>query len=158
MARYLSTLRSKRKIQIRNRSAIAGDDGVSTFIYLKGLGKTEANPTVAAKQLVTVTTTSAPYQVSNDPDQVMQNTGCPLAAVALSVMTFTQTVTKFGWFWCGGVCPEQYVRALGGNYATVDTLAIGPIICSNLTANEMGLAIVGADTSAIIGYSYSADA
>ena len=146
------------KIQIRNRTAIAGDDGFTTFIYLKGLGKTGANPTVAAKQFVTVTTTSAPYQVSNDKDQVMQATGCPLAAVCLSVMTFTQTVIRFGWFWCGGVCPEQYVRTLGGNFPTKDGAVItGPVACDSLSTDAFGLAAGGADTSANIGYSYSDD-
>lgn len=146
------------KIVVRNRSAVAGDDGDSTFIYLKFLSNTEANPTCAAKQVVVPALSGTPYQVTNDPDQCLVSTGSPLAAVLLSVMTFTHAVTRYGWAWCGGVCPEAMVAALGGNYATADGTIIGPIIASNLTADAMGFGPCAADTSAKIGWAYSNDA
>ena len=101
------------KIVVRNRSAVAGDDGDSTFIYLKGLAITEANPACAAKQLCVPSLAGTPYQVTNDSDQCLDVSGCPLVAVLLSVMTFTHAVTKYGWFWCGGVAPEAMVAAMG---------------------------------------------
>lgn len=147
------------KIKVINDNAIAGDYGFSTFIYLRGLGHTESNPTIAAKQFCTISVESKPYQVSNDPDRVLQNTGCPLVAVALGLMSFTETATRYGWFWCGGVVPEEHIRAFGGNFPTKDgaIAAAGPLACDDLSTDAMGLAVVGADTSAIIGYSYSAD-
>jgi len=146
------------KIVVRNRSAIAGDDGDSVFIYLKGLGITEANPTCAVKQVVVPSLAGTPYQVTNDPDQCLKHTGSPLAAIMLSTMTFTHAVTKYGWFWCGGVCPEAMVAGLAGNFATADGTIIGPIIASNLAADAIGFGAVDADTSAIIGFAYNDDA
>ena len=146
------------KIVVRNRSAIAGDDGDSVFIYLKGLSTTEANPTCAAKQVVVPALAGTPYQVTNDPDQALLATGSPLAAIMLSIMTFTHVVTRYGWFWCGGVCPEALVSDLGGNYATADGTIIGPIIAHNLDADAIGLGPCGADTEAVIGFAYSNDA
>ena len=146
------------KIVVRNRSAVAGDDGDSTFIYLKGLAVTAANPTCAAKQLCVPSLAGTPYQVTNDPDQAIIHTGFPCVAVLLSIMTFTHAVTKYGWFWCGGVAPEAMVSDMGGNYATKDATIIGPLIATNLTADAMGLGPVDADTSAVIGFAYSNDA
>ena len=146
------------KIVVRNRSAIAGDDGDSTFIYLKGLAVAAANPTCAAKQVVVPSLAGTPFQVTNDPDQCLVATGSMLAAVMLSVMTFTHLVTRYGWFWCGGVCPEAMVAALAGNYLTDDDVAIGPIIAADLDADSIGLGVVTGDTTATIGWSYSLDA
>jgi hypothetical protein len=147
------------KIVVRNRSAVAGDDGDSTFIYLKGLAVTAANPTCAAKQLVVPSLAGTPYQVTNDPDQCLQKTGCPLAAVMLSVMSFDNSTAYYGWFWCGGVCPEALVSGLGGDYVTEGNVVAGPIIAHDpATADSIGLGPCAADTEAIIGWSYSADA
>ncbi|HUX02145.1 MAG TPA: hypothetical protein VMY35_14360 [Phycisphaerae bacterium] len=147
------------KIVVRNRSAVAGDDGDATFIYLKGLAITEANPTCAAKQLVVPSLAGTPYQVTNDPDQCLDVTGCPLAAVLLSIMTFTHLVTKYGWFWCGGVAPEAMVAAMGGNYHTDGLVVAGPIVAHDpATADSIGLGPVGGVTEAIIGFAYAADA
>lgn len=144
------------KIVVRNRSAIAGDDGDSTFVYLKFLAITEANPTPAAKQIVVPSLAGTPYQVTNDPDQCLMKTGCGLAAVMLSVMTFTHAVARHGWAWCGGVCPEAMVAALAGNYATDDSVAVGAITTQDLAADAIGLG-ARATTEHAIGWSYSAD-
>jgi len=147
------------KIVVRNRSAVAGDDGDSTFIYLKGLAITEANPACAAKQLCVPSLAGTPYQVTNDSDQCLDVSGCPLVAVLLSVMTFTHAVTKYGWFWCGGVAPEAMVAAMGGNYETTNAVDIGPIVAQDLADTDViGLGPVADDTEAIIGFSYSLDA
>ena len=146
------------KIVVRNRSAIAGDDGDSTFIYLKFLAVTAANPTPAVKQLVVPVAAAEPFRVTNDPDQCLMATGCPLAAVLLSAMSFDQTTAYYGFAWCGGVCPEAMVAALGGNYLTDDAVDPGPIIAADLDADSIGLGLVTGDTTAAIGHSYSADA
>ena len=147
------------KIVVRNRSAVAGDDGDSVFIYLKGLAITEANPACAAKQLCVPSLAGTPYQVTNDSDRCLDVSGCPLVAVLLSVMTFTHAVTRYGWFWCGGVAPEAMVAAMGGDYETTNAVDIGPIVAQDLADTDViGLAPVADDTEAIIGFSYSLDA
>ena len=146
------------KIVVRNRSAVAGADGDSTFIYLKGLAVTAANPTCAAKQVVVPALVAVPYQVTNDPDNALQKTGCLLAAFLLSIMSFDNSTTSYGWFWCGGVAPEAMVSDMGGNYETTNAVVIGPIIASDLGVTDaIGLGPVGADTSAIIGWAYADD-
>jgi len=134
-----------------------GNAGWATLIYLKGLAVTEANPTCAAKQFVVPSNASDIYQVTNDPDQALIVDGCGLAAVMLSVMTFTHAVTKYGWFWCGGVCPVDYVSDLDGDYATINTVAIGPIVIADIAADAIGLA-EAATLETHIGFSYAADA
>jgi len=150
------------KIQIYNNPAVGvgGRAGWATFVYLKGKAVTEANPTCAAKQVVVPNNASVWYQVTNDPDQCLDVTGSAFAAVLLSVMSFADTTTAYyGYFWCGGVCPEAYVSDLGGNYATTNDVIVGPIVISDLaSADAIGLSAVGADTEVIIGFASEADA
>lgn len=145
------------KITVQNDSDIAGVAGTSIFIYLKGRSHTEANPTCAAKHVCVPSLAGEPYAVTNDPDQSLMKTGCPMVAIMLSVMTFTHAVTKYGWFWCGGVCPEGHVSDLGGNYVTNGDVVIGPIAAADLTTPDtIGLGNA-AGQEAHIGCSYAAD-
>lgn len=132
-----------------------GSAGKATFIYLL-LAPTEANPTPAAKQLVVPVSATNIYTVTNDPDACLMHTGCPLAAVMLSVMSSDGTTDYYGWFWCGGVCPVDFVSDLGGNFATDDSVAIGPITTQNLTADAIGLG-GRATTEGGIGFALAAD-
>jgi len=154
------------KIQIYNNPAVGvgGRAGWATFVYLKGKAVTEANPTCAAKQVVVpamsfgTSAGGSPYQVTNDPDQCLQVDGSFLGAIMLSVMTFTHTATKYGWFWCGGVCPESAVTLLTGNFATSTAdVAIGPMVFNDLAADAIGFHICAGDTEAIIGWTSTAD-
>lgn len=140
------------KIQVYNETA--GIAGFSTFIYLQYISATEAPPTAAAKQVCTPDANTSLYKVTNDPDQALAIPSLP-SAVMLSVMT----LTRFGWFYCGGVVPEDYVSDLGGNFACVNTIALGStIIASNLTADAIGYAIAAsAATDLIAGYTLSSD-
>jgi len=155
-----ATRKMGEKRLVYNNSETAGVSGWSTFIYLKGLPTGAANPTCAAKQFVTPNNASVWYQVTNDPDQCLDVTGSAFAAVLLSVMSFADTTTAYyGYFWCGGVCPEAYVSDLGGNYATTNDVIVGPIVISDLaSADAIGLSAVGADTEVIIGFASEADA
>jgi len=146
-------------------NSAAGVDGWATFIYLKGLGDTEANPTCAARQVVTCTnapsSTIPLYQVTNDKAQALQVNACSLAAYMLSVMTFTHAVTKYGWFWCGGIAPVGHVNAMGGagnDYYCTGNVACGPVVASALSRDSIGLDAVGGDTEGRFGYSLAADA
>lgn len=142
--------------------AAGGHPGWSTFIYLELAPVTEANPTCAVKQIVVPVDADEIYVVTNDKDQCLLADGCPFAAVMLSTMTPTfDTVPKWGWFWCGGVCPEEYVVAFTGNFLTDGNVAIGPMTTRGLTADSIGFGLATATNAAIeeaiIGFSTTAD-
>lgn len=106
------------KYQVRNRTA--GQPGLSVLTYLQ-VGTQDATA-IAAKSPVVPDSATLWYQVTNDPDScIALPTG--VLAIALSAMTNSY----YGWFWTGGVCPEQFVSGLGGTYATVDH-AIGGLV------------------------------
>lgn len=114
------------KIQV-HCPGTAGAPGPSIFIYL-GLAATEANPTPAAKQIVVPVSASNCFHVTNDPDAAILVDGSPLAAMMLSAMTaWVTTIIRYGWFWCGGVCPVDYISDLGGNHKTNGDVVKGPI-------------------------------
>jgi len=141
--------------------ADAGVAGWATFIYLKGSPVTEANPTCAAKQVVLPDNAENLYQVTNDKDQCILNTGMDLGAYMTSIMTFTYTtatVPKYGWFWCGGICPEVAITDFGGTFETTGTVAAGePFQYEALSADQIGLGLHDS-TLGIAGVSLIIDA
>ena len=125
------------KVQVFNKSTSAGKDGYSTFIYLR-FG-TAGGTTMAAKQFCAPESATVWSTVTNDPDTTVGLSN-GLCAVGLSAMT----TNYYGWFWCGGVCPEAFVSGLAGNYATNGTIiANSPVGVVDLTADAMGLGLVG---------------
>ena len=138
------------KIQVQN--ILAGVVGPSVLIYLK-TGTVCAGTAFAARGVVSPETNASLYIVTNDPTSMLLNTGCALAAVLLSAMGNT----SYGWFWCGGVCPEEWVPGLGGTYATDDgVLAGGMITTQDLEADAIGLGAV-AGVEGCIGWADAAD-
>lgn len=146
------------KICVWNNSDVAGDDGYATFIYLCFLPITEAMPAVLPKQLAVAVLAGSPYNVSTDMNQNLQDESA-MAAYALAPMTpIFATQAKYGYFWCGGICPEAFVPALGGNYDTDDNVDIGPITGQASTDGDtIVIANCAATVEGIIGYSYSLD-
>ena len=135
------------KVRVWNDSAVAGKDGFSTFIYLK-VGTQNASVVLAVKSVVVSDSATVWYEVTNDPDDNVSMSG-GLCAIALSAMTNAY----YGWFWCGGVCPEAFVSGLAGNYATNGTIiANSPIGVVDLTADAVGLGLVG--TSSIVAFPF----
>jgi hypothetical protein len=138
------------KIQVRNHTL--GKEGFATFIYLQYDGT--GAEAMAAKQFVVQSSATTPYVVTNDPDLAgIVATGNSLAAVALSAMTDQ----RYGWFWCGGVCPELFVPTLGGNFATEGNVVAGAIVVHDLAADAMGIGPL-AGTEQAIGFALAADA
>lgn len=139
------------KIQVYNTGVTAGRAGFSTFIYLQFvLGQTHA-----ALQVVTPDTNAALYVVTNDPDSCLSIAALP-SAISLSAMT----TAYHGWFWCGGVCPEEFVAALTGNVLTAGSaVALGSaIIAADCSADSIGYGIAaGAATDLIAGYTLKTD-
>ena len=121
------------KIQVYNETL--GIPGFSTFIYLQYEGTTA--PALAARQVVTPDANTSLYIVTNDPDNCLSIAALP-SAVALSVMTDAY----FGWFWCGGVCPETAVTGLGGTYVTKNDLLAGyGFTVSKMAGDLIGIAL-----------------
>ena len=137
-----------------NDENIAGTTGMFTMIYLQ-YDTAAAAEVMAAKQVVVNDAASAAFwRITNDPDAVGLVLSCALAAVAISALTDEQ----WGWFWCGGVCPEGHLPGLAGNYATKDGTVAGALCTAALVADAIGFGPVAADTSAIIGFALDADA
>jgi len=149
------------KIQVWNGSA--GVPGWSTFIYLK-LEMQDTTNVLAAKHMVAQHTDAAAgglgiYDVTNEAASLNTDQKGPVA-FGLSAMT----VDYYGWFWCGGVCPEEWVSGLAGDYATYGgTVAIGPLTYATLetagtTYGEIGLNVADGAGESVIGHALHADA
>jgi hypothetical protein len=143
------------KICIWNDGATAGVSGDATFVYLQvGTQNDATGYTIAAKMHCVPGSATTPFQVTNNPDaNVIQKTGSPLLGMALGAMTDAY----WGWFWCGGVCPEAHVSGLGGAYHTDNSVVIGPMSVTDCADDRMGFGVTGADTEAVIGMAYAND-
>jgi hypothetical protein len=108
------------KISVYNRGT-AGQAGLSTLIYLQLLTQHSTN-LVAAKSVVVQDSATVWWKVTNATANVAST---QQAAIALSAMT----TAYYGWFWCGGVCPEDFVSGLGGNYLTNGLVVAASQIC-----------------------------
>jgi len=140
-------------VNLWNDSGDAGKDGWSQFVYLQ-IELTGA-PTSAAKQVVVPDSATVWYIVTNDPDDCIKADGSALFGVTLSVMTDAY----YGWYWCGGVCPEGRVSDLAGNFATESNVLAGMIATSDLAdADAIGFGPVAADTEAGCGFALADDA
>ncbi|HUX01727.1 MAG TPA: hypothetical protein VMY35_12190 [Phycisphaerae bacterium] len=138
------------KIMVRNHGAV-GDAGQSTFIYLQ-MGVQNPLVALAAKQVVVQYSATKWYRVTNDPDTCLAlPTG--LAAIAIAAMTDEY----YGWFWCGGSCPEEYVAGLGGDYATDGNVVPGEITAHDLQADAIGIG-PRATTEGCLGFALDVDA
>jgi len=119
------------KIQARNKGT-TGKSGFSTFIYLQ-VGVQNAFVDIAVKSLVVPDSVGTWSKVTNDPDDCIA-LPTSMVAVALSAMTDAY----YGWFWCGGVCPEELVSGLGGTYDTDGTVEPGSIRAVHLSVDDIG--------------------
>jgi hypothetical protein len=127
--------------------ASAGQDGYYQMAYLRA----EA-AVAAAKDICIASETDDHYAVERDPDALLDATNF-LIGVGIAAMT----AQYYGWFWVGGVCPENDVTStMGGNYRTDGTVAIGPIDVADVsTTDNLGFALSAVESC---GFAYSADA
>ena len=105
------------------------DKGLATFIYLRNSENDSTDAPVLAKHFVTPENTTNWWDVTN------KASGWPAdnaSAAAVAVATMSSTTGRYGWFWCGGICPTQYVAALDGNFATDNAQVAGIATLSNL--------------------------
>jgi hypothetical protein len=146
-------------IQVYNTGVTAGVAGYSQFVYGK-LETQDATNVVFARCICTLHSDAVPTDFTND-------NGADIGASNVCVIAISDMETDYyGWFWCGGVCPEEFVADLGGFYNTDDTVAVATpalmlkdAVTAGTTAGEKaftvataGLMIVGmtlADDSAI---------
>lgn len=113
-----------------------GKAGWAEFGYFK-VGTQNAGNLIAEKSVCVQDSATVPYVLTNDPDDCIALLSGPIA-IAISAMTDAY----YGWFWIGGVCPEQYVSELGGNYATDSNVVAGWIMQVDLTADAIGFGTV----------------
>ena len=114
--------------------------GGATFIYLRNIAIESTSFPVQAKHFVANVDTNQWYNVSNDHDNFVVDMSCP-AAVGLSTMS--TTTGAYGWFWCGGVAPIQYVAALDGVFATDSSVTAGPAIITDLVSTTTTYGTIG---------------
>lgn len=141
-------------IRVRNDSGVAGQPGFAELVYLQCVAN--ATVAIAARQLLVPDSATLWYRVTNAPDDAaVANTALPTvpAVVAISAMT----TLYYGWFWCGGICPQSHVSALGGNYATENNVVAGPISPHDLDADAIGLGPTAAGEVSI-GWAIADDA
>ena len=132
-------------IQCYNDGGVAGQNGPYEMIYLR------AEEAIAAVKYICVpAATDDHFSVTDNIANALDATN---AQVGIAVDAMTSQY--YGWFWCGGVCPEAIESDMGGNYATDASLAIGPMDA----VDGGGGVIIGFTASAVAacGMSYSAD-
>ena len=126
-------------IEVRNSGT--GVTGKSQFVYLE-IGGVDATNGLAAKHICLQCDAGDPYEVSSDTSLTLEADGGTKGAIAISTLTATG---YFAWFWCGGVCPEAFVGALGGMYAAEtavpgNALSIDVATTSSTTLGDFALA------------------
>ena len=127
------------KFRVYQEGGTGMNTGWATFIYLK-MG-TAAATALAAKHIVCgeapPTSTGARellYTVTNNDATADLNAG--LCAISISAVTNSY----YGWFWCGGICPDSIVSALAGNYYTQGSAVIGGMCLGQADADN---AVIG---------------
>lgn len=146
------------KIQVYNKTA--GLKGWSTFCY-GNLEAQDATNVLAVQHLCGLfATTPKAFYYSNEVATIVSESGGP-CVVGLSAMT----TANYGWFWCGGVVPEDYVPALGGDWSTDGTLVTLSLMIRATLATpgtlvgECGFAVATAAVGETnVGWAYVADA
>ena len=101
-------------------AAGAGVPGPFVCMYLQ-MGTQDVGTASAAKSVCVHDSATLWYQVTNDSASCIDATDGAIA-IALAAMTNNY----FGWFLVGGVVPEFFVSALGGNFATKNDVIAGP--------------------------------
>lgn len=133
-------------IQCYNDGSVAGQSGPYEMIYLR------AEEAIAAVKYLCVP------GADDDHFSVTDNISNALDAtnVKVGIAVAAMTSQYYGWFWCGGVCPEAIESDMGGDYTTNASLEIGPMEA----LDEGSGVIIGftASTMAACGFSYSTDA
>ena len=132
-------------------TTITDAPGFATFIYMKQTAQ-DASNTLAVKHIVALDNNAVPYEVTNEAATDI-GAGFGPIAVALSAMT----TASYGWYWCGGVCPVDYVEGLDGTYKGCTGLVIGPMSwadagTAHVTYGEFAFDVPAADTQMHIGY------
>jgi len=115
--------------------------GWSTFIYLKGAADFSTAVAAAVTVLCVPDETIAAADASTilytmvcDSDSTTHETMGPVA-MCLSAMTNNY----YGWFWCGGVCPVEYVPGL----TTASTLVTDDSVVASCELSTTASAATG---------------
>jgi len=160
------------KIRIYNdptTGAGLGENGWSTMIYLRM--DNQDTTIISAGSVCTLQTTIDAnekwFTVTNDPDSGLAGytTGALVnlspAAVAISAMTDEY----YGWFWCGGVAPQNWLLATATTTSLVNVDTDTSVIAGPIAATDSGEIVAfskALDTQThlnlVAGLAYVADA
>lgn len=126
--------------------------GWSTFIYLRAESTATTAIALSAAFMVAPSGTMAAgmaddalYTVTADSDRTTHET-MGLTAMCLSTMTNSY----YGWFWCGGVCPIEYIPDMDGDSVIqcindiYSSLTVNALMTVATTATEIGLGAAAA--------------
>jgi len=166
IANPMFRLGQKWKVYCSGDEAYAGvgyNLGWSTFIYLKCEAGIETAIAAIATSICVVDDTMAAgdaatklYTKTADSANTTHD-ALGLIGVALSTMTNDY----YGWFWCGGVCPIEYVPLFttASTLVTDDSVLAGSELAVK-AATSTGIALEAQDSDATevpVGYSLYAD-
>ena len=128
--------------------------GWSTMIYLQA-GTVDAGTASVAGHIYALDDQSVAaneaYTVTNDPDNALMASGAALTSGPSCVGISLMTTNYYGWFWCGGVAPLNWLLAT----ATTSLLSGTSILTDgNVVA---GTPLIIEDSTAIIRYGVAVD-
>jgi len=150
-----------RKFVKYQKGATGINQGYSTFIYLRH-GTAQTTALSAIKHIYTIENAAwgtseaaeALYTVTNDAATACIAEPTGIAAVCL----MTMTTNYYGWFWCGGVCPEVILTGMAGTYLTDGNVAVGAMeLVTSAVNDELGFG-VASGVEGICGLALNADA
>ncbi len=139
------------KIQLQNLDA-TGQPGPTILLYLQ-VGTQDTGTAIAAKMVCVPDSATLWYQLTNDGDSLIK-IPTKLGCIALSAITNAY----YGWFWAGGVAPETFVPAMGGNYVTDGLVVAGDFIAHDMTDDHIGLGKASGVNEPAMGFALAADA
>jgi hypothetical protein len=119
-----------------------GKKGWGTMIYLQVA--TPDGTAIIAGHCVTLdvatTAANAAYSVTNDPASTLHGTAATNDQCPVAIAISTITAAEYGWFWCGGVCPMNWLLAT----ATTSLLSSTSILTDGSVTAGGALTLEGA--------------
>jgi len=149
-------------VTVTTTNARSCNQGYSTLIYAKFVEATNSGDCTAC-DIVTLfcisTNALGPLAVTKDVSAGMDGFGGPVAIAVADI-----TPDAYGWFWCGGVCPQEAITAMDVCIYVTDGSVVGGIpLALSWDSSECQLAqyeitVAGHFSVLPIGFAYVNDA
>ena len=123
--------------------------GPSTFVYLQVRAQHPDIP-IEAKSLVVDAAMSGPwYSATNDATSKIHK----FSAVALAIGPVADDY--YGWFWCGGYCPDEHIPSLAGEYVTAGPVVPGLLVALGLPSGIVAMGSGHEEERASVGFMFT---